>query len=46
MKKTEYQAPVLEIIKLKAPIVLQAGSDGSTTKPIIPDHDDDEPIQF
>ena len=31
MKKTEYQAPEMEIIKLKAPIVLQAASDSSTT---------------
>jgi len=40
MKKTEYKAPVLEVIKLKAPIVLQAASDGngSTTNP-------DNPIQ-
>lgn len=29
MKKTEYQAPELEVIKLKAPIVLQAASDGT-----------------
>jgi len=31
MKKSEYQAPEMEIIKLKAPIVLQAASDSSTT---------------
>ena len=36
MKKTEYQTPALEIITLKAPIVLQAGSDGTTTNPVIP----------
>lgn len=39
MKKTVYQVPELEIIKLKAPIVLQAGSDGTTSKPIIPGED-------
>jgi hypothetical protein len=36
MKKTEYKTPELEVIKLNAPVVLQAGSDGTTTTPVIP----------
>ena len=31
MKKTEYKAPALEVIKLNAPVVLQAMSNGGST---------------
>ena len=43
MKKTEYQAPELEVIKLKAPIVLQAASDGTSQGVGLDDKYSDDP---
>lgn len=43
MKKIEYQTPELEVITLKAPVVLQAASDGTNNPVVPPTEPSDEP---
>ena len=43
MKKIEYQAPELEIVKIDGPVCLVSASDGSGSVVTPPTEDSDEP---